>query len=328
MNTMTVASELSAAHAPLGLEDIQELMESVQAVTSELQRTHVTLQAQVTDLQGELAAANAQLRRSRSLAALGEMAAGIAHEIRNPLGSIQLYTQMLGEDVADRPDQSALCVRIQGAVEHLDAIVRDVLAFARDIRVRPTRIDAADLLDRAIVSCDGVARTGGATVIRMPVPDVAAQVTLDVHLVTMALANLIRNAIEAIAESGATTREVRVSVNRARRRRPDGTRAELVVLGVEDTGPGIPADVVSRMFNPFFTTRPSGTGLGLAIVHRIIDAHGGHVHAGAGATGGALVELCLPLRPPTLPQAHPDIDTTGVSLNDSVNRRLATEAAP
>ena len=93
----------------LGVEELKELMRSVTETTQRLQQTHIALREQVSRLQGELAEANAQLRRSRSLAALGEMAAGIAHEVRNPLGSIQLYIQVLKEDLADRPEQAQLC---------------------------------------------------------------------------------------------------------------------------------------------------------------------------------------------------------------------------
>ena len=109
--------------------------ETVTRTTGELQRTHVALQGQVRRLQGELAEANAQLRRSKALAALGEVAAGIAHEVRNPLGSIRLYAQMLAEDVGDRPPALDLCDKIGRAVTGLDAIVRDVLLFAGEIHL-------------------------------------------------------------------------------------------------------------------------------------------------------------------------------------------------
>ena len=127
---MTMVTTSSAAR-DLGVEDLRELMRSVNETTERLQHTHVTLQQQVASLQKELAEANAQLCRSRSLAALGEMAAGIAHEVRNPLASIGLYVQMLGEDVADRPPLARLCDKIARAVKGLDAIVRDVLMLPR-----------------------------------------------------------------------------------------------------------------------------------------------------------------------------------------------------
>ena len=121
----------------LGLDDLRQLMLTINETTQRLQQTHESLQLEVSRLQGELAEANAQLLRSRSLAALGEMAAGIAHEIRNPLASIGLYAQMLVEDLADRPETSRLAGKIGGAVDRLDTIVRDVLRFARATSVQP-----------------------------------------------------------------------------------------------------------------------------------------------------------------------------------------------
>ena len=131
-------------------------MRSVDETTRRLQDTHQALQQHVTSLQQELAEANAQLRRSRSLAALGEMAAGIAHEVRNPLGSIGLYVQMLAEDVADRPPQVELCDKIARAVEGLDAIVRDVLLFARETRLGIEPTTAETIIERALASCESL----------------------------------------------------------------------------------------------------------------------------------------------------------------------------
>ncbi len=114
----------------LRIDDLRQLMRSVNEATERLENTHITLKQEVARLKGELAEANVQLHRSRSLAALGEMAAGIAHEVRNPLASIGLYAQMLVEDLADRPDGARLAGRITGAVERIDTIVRDVRKFS------------------------------------------------------------------------------------------------------------------------------------------------------------------------------------------------------
>jgi signal transduction histidine kinase len=100
-----------------------------------------------------------------------------------------------------------------------------------------------------------------------------------------------------------------------------------MVIAVEDRGPGIPAGVRSRMFNPFFTTRDAGTGLGLAIVHRIIDAHGGHVAVAEAEGGGARLELCLPARPPASALTLNPRDGDGTSLSESIRRRTRTESA-
>ena len=281
----------SSTITPLGVDDLRQLMRSVNETTERLQRTHTMLQQQVAGLQSELAEANAQLHRSRSLAALGEMAAGIAHEVRNPLASIGLYAQMLNEDLADRPDGARLAAKITGAVDRIDTIVRDVLRFAKDTTLHPQRVSVDELVDQALESCRSSLGATDLTIVREGDPD---RLEVDTTLMAQALANVIRNAAEAMDGSPSDTRVISISTRRERRRLPTGGRAEHVVIGVRDHGPGISPDVLERMFNPFFTTRRTGTGLGLAIVHRIVEAHGGHVVVFNSKEGGATVELCLP----------------------------------
>ncbi len=277
--------------SPLGVEDLQQLMRSVNETTERLQRTHTMLQQQVASLQSELAEANAQLRRSRSLAALGEMAAGIAHEVRNPLASIGLYAQMLTEDLADRPDGARLAEKITGAVDRIDTIVRDVLRFATDTTLHPQLVLVTTLIDQALESCRSSIVAADIDVVR---EGDRVRLEVDTTLMAQALANVICNAAEAMESSRSDTRVINISARRERRRLPAGGHAEHVVIRVRDCGPGISPDVLERMFNPFFTTRRTGTGLGLAIVHRIVEAHGGHVVVSNNHEGGATVALCLP----------------------------------
>lgn len=274
------------------VNDLTDLVRSLNSVADELQSTHASLQAQVAQLKGELAEANAQLRRSQALAALGEMAAGIAHEVRNPLGSIQLNVQMLAKELDERPDQAQLCVKVSQAVEGIDAIVRDVLSFAREMRMKPEPLDAVDLFDRALDACESLVRRNEIIVERETMD---CDVTLegDSLLLTQAIGNVVRNAVEAIVESSPTRKAIRLSAS-TKHRRSAGGRAAFLVLCVEDSGPGIPEGIADRIFNPFFTTRSTGTGLGLAMVHRIVEAHGGHVTLGKSPMGGAQVELALP----------------------------------
>jgi two-component system sensor histidine kinase HydH len=292
----------------LGLEDLKHLMRAVNETTERLQGTHVALQQDVTRLQGELAEANAQLRRSKALAALGEMAAGIAHEVRNPLASIGLYVQVLGEDLAGRPQQADLCTKIAHAVDRLDAIVRDVLSFARDNSLSTRRCSARQLLDEALESCRPALAAAEVSVKGPGSDEAAVSIEVDTGLVVQALANVIRNAAEAMAEAGSPRRELSLRAARKVRRAPQGGRRVHVVLAVDDTGPGISSDVLERMFNPFFTTRRTGTGLGLAIVHRIVDAHGGHVAVANRAGTGSTIELCLPPCPVGVTGRGPDTE--------------------
>ncbi len=296
--------------------DFKEFIQTFTEAFERLQETHASLASQVERLQAELAEANERLRRSRSLAALGEMAAGIAHEIRNPLGAIRLNAEILAEEVADRPESAACVDKVRRATERLERIVGDVLRFARDTRVHASPTRAADIFELAMCDCEGLLAAEG---VELHI-DIQGECTLnaDGALVAQAVSNLVRNAIEAMRAS--PERMITLGAREARLRRPDGARHGFVVLSVEDSGPGIPLQARERIFNPFFTTREEGTGLGLAIVHRIIDAHGGMTavtHARrVGATTGARLELSLPLTPTTLANAD------GVSLGDAVRRRI------
>ncbi|MCA9283920.1 MAG: hypothetical protein KDA22_01805 [Phycisphaerales bacterium] len=290
---MVVATAIQS-ETPIDAAGLEELMRSFNAVTEQLVSTHGALQSQVTSLKGELAEANARLRRTEALAALGEMAAGIAHEIRNPLGSIRLYTQVLRDEVEGRNEARRLCERIEAATIRLDEVVREVLAFARhtDLRVQPH--DPQEILDRALCTCEALLIEHGVTVERCAADTALPALEVDAGLLVSALANIVRNAAEAMAEAGSPTRRLVVRAGRCRRRRPNGSSGGFVVVSFEDTGPGIPSDVVPRLFNPFYTTRANGTGLGLSIVHRVVDAHGGHIDVGTTPEGGARFEVFIP----------------------------------
>ncbi|MCE7972931.1 MAG: GHKL domain-containing protein [Leptolyngbya sp. PLA1] len=279
MQTRSDAGSMSNA-------ELGELIGAFNEVTSRLQSSHEALRAEVSRLRGELSEANAQVARSQRLAALGEMAAGIAHEVRNPLGSIRLYARMLVQDLGDRPAERGLAERIDAATRTVDAIVQDVLTFSREFRVRRDVTEVSSLLTRVLESCqhDGVPGWKQVEVVRDV--DEGLVVDCDQSLMHQAMVNVVRNAYEAMAECPGRRHELRVLA----RSGGDG-----VVLGVEDTGPGVSPEVEARMFNPFFTTRHTGTGLGLAIVHRIVDAHGGRIRVRNNQPGhGARVEIEIP----------------------------------
>ncbi len=282
--------------------DLAELISSFNEVTGRLQRTHETLRAEVARLESELRDAQSQLRRTRQLAALGEMAAGIAHEVRNPLGSIRLYASALAQDLSDRPVEQSLATRIGAAVGRLNAVVGDVLTFARDQVVRAEDVEAGELIREAIDACADQWRLHG---IEVSAPDAKSgrlRIRCDLSLAHQALVNILRNAAEAVGDSDSgIERKVSVRIERRDAVNADGARARMIAIVVQDSGPGIPSEALERLFNPFFTTRHTGTGLGLAIVHRIVDAHGGRVSIrnNAGVSGradarGACVEVLLP----------------------------------
>lgn len=305
---MGVATDITVPppSAPVGARDLAELLRAFNEVTERLELTHDHLRREVAALQAELRDKNEQLARSRRLAALGEMAAGIAHEVRNPLSSIRLYARMLEQDLFDRPSERLTATKIAGAVRGLDAVVGDVLTFARELRVRRSRVEASELLSSALEACQAEC-PGAVTVVRRDAGE-AVELDGDPALIHQALVNVIRNALQAMAEapapSGGHALELDARLDAGRREGPP-----TVALMVADTGPGVGPELIDRMFNPFFTTRATGTGLGLAIVHRIVDAHGGRVvvrdRSEEGARG-AVFQLHFPAAEPaavTIPSA-------------------------
>lgn len=306
------AASLGADVANPSAAELAELIGAFNEVTARLQETHQSLRAQVARLEAELRDANEQLRRSERLAALGEMAAGIAHEVRNPLGSIRLYASMLAQDLTDRPPLRDTALKIDAAVRGLDAVVGDVLTFARQITPQFVQTTAQELFDDAVVSCAACLEAGGIDLERPDHQRSPVSLWCDPSLVRLALVNVLRNAAEAIAERpGVGERRIVLDTTRSRVRDKRGEVRSMIALRVRDTGPGVREDVVRRMFNPFFTTRHTGAGLGLAIVHRIVDAHDGRVQVSnaptsgitaedaagdysGGDSGGAIVEILLP----------------------------------
>ena len=313
--------------SPMSEGELAEVITAFNDVTAKLQSAHESLRREVVRLQEELRVANEQLERSRRLAALGEMAAGIAHEVRNPLGSIRLYARMLEQDLVDRPGERVVAEKIGSAVRGLDAVVVDVLAFAKEMRVHAQPVDPAELIDRAVeegLAGDGAGRDAHAPirVVRQITPfrvagDGAALVC-DPQLAHRALVNVVRNAAQAMREhSACRAPTLTLEAQSCCELGPDGSSRWSIAVSVRDNGPGVPADVLERMFNPFFTTRATGTGLGLAIVHRIMDAHGGRVlvrnaeidDPAPADRRGAIVELRFPIH---ATRAARSMDTTQV----------------
>lgn len=272
------------------LNDLAQIVEAYSEVTQRLQTSHERLQSEVVRLRQELNSANAQVQRSRRLSALGEMAAGIAHEIRNPLAAIQLYAGMATEDLQDQANlapEAALenVLKIASAVRGMSAIVNDVLSFSRGTEPDRSMVDATALLDRVVAANSPGIDQSNVHVVRKDLGKEAIDVYADPGLLQQALLNLVRNAVDAMSDE-AEPRVLTLGVS----------RDEVgVVLSVSDTGPGVSADCLDRIFNPFFTTRSTGTGLGLAIVHRIADAHGGSIAVHREPSrGGAVFTMSLP----------------------------------
>ena len=314
MSSLPVETSSDSLLDSISQSDFSELVKSFTEITSQLERTHDVLRAEVAGLKTELEEANERLRRSRSLAALGEMAAGIAHEIRNPLGAMALNVGILKEDVEGNPEAGVLCDKVSRSIRTLDAIVGDVLNFARDTKVSVRSCLAEDLVNQALAANSPFFEDDAVAIDSKVDPQMLALV--DPGPVIQALTNVVRNACEALVSENVASPRIRLRVDQAMlRTSTEGGRIEHLRFIIEDNGLGIPVELRERIFNPFFTTRETGTGLGLAIVHRIVDAHGGTLSI-EDADPGARIILSFPAE-----QLSANEDS-GVSLSGAVLDRI------
>lgn len=273
-----LSTELTQRERELGA-----IITAYNQVTEQLKGAHEKLLGEVARLREELARKNQQLRRRERLAALGELAAGVAHEIRNPLGGIRLFASLLEKEVADRPGALRLTGKIIKGVTSLEGIVSGILQFARPAEPNPAPLELDRLVHETVeLALDRCEKQG----LRIEVSKAVRNIDLftDGMLLQRALLNLLLNAIDAAGPGGCVTVSARPG------------SAGRIMLSVADSGPGVPAELMDRIFNPFFTTKAAGTGLGLAIVHQIAEMLGGSVHAANRREGGAVFSLCLPRR--------------------------------
>ena len=262
--------------------DLGAIINAYSAVADRLKASHELLTREVGRLHEQLAEKDRLLQRRERLAALGEMAAGVAHEIRNPLGGIGLYASLLERDLTDRPTQRDLANRISAGVRSLDAIVSDILAFARSPEPSWHSVVLGQVLTRVVDHATPQATALEAT---LTVDDTLLDEALQADALQLerTFTNLVFNALDAAGAGG------HVEIARATPPRPDW-----LAVAVRDDGPGVPSELMARVFDPFFTTKDTGTGLGLAIVHRIIEAHGGQITLANRVPAGAEFVLALP----------------------------------
>lgn len=223
----------------------------------------------------ELRRLEKRLHSRERLAALGEMAASVAHEIRNPLGTIEGFARLLKRDLADQPDHLRLAERIVEGAQNLNYVISNLLTYARPMRLHVTDVS----LQRLFMVCqetlsDRAGRAG--VLLDMEMPGADLRVRADERQLAQVLLNLGINAIEACeAESGRV--EIKAKSGQCS-----------VLVTVQDNGCGMDKTQMEKVFDPFFTSKEGGTGLGLSLTKKIVDAHGGDItiasEAGIGST--------------------------------------------
>jgi signal transduction histidine kinase len=244
------------------------------------------LAEELAETNRQLEKAQADARRSERLAALGQLSAGLAHEIRNPLGVIKGSSEMLNQKLATADPLSAeLAGYISSEVNRLSALVSRFLDFARPLHAETHPHEITVLMDKVLKSVAAQWKGGPVHVTRNFADDLPLAL-LDENLCEQVFVNLVQNAYEAMGEKGG---ELRVDISNA----STGGRKGIQVR-VEDSGSGIAPEIREQVFNPFFTTKKTGVGLGLSIVSKIMDEHQGSIRVEPAADQGTCFVLYFP----------------------------------
>jgi two-component system sensor histidine kinase HydH len=250
--------------------------ERYQAAVGHLEKSYAQLKEQA-DLILEI---EEQLRRADRLSALGELSAGMAHEIRNPLGSIRGTAEILQDGIESSDPRYEFTRILIKEVDRLNRVVQNFLDFARPAEKERSAVDVGGLLREVLTLTRLHAQKNGVK-IELEVGE-TPPVQANPEQIKQAFLNLILNALQAMPDGGTLTLAAETEEDRLR-------------LRFSDTGQGIPQENLERVFNPFFTTRSNGTGLGLAITHRIIQGHGGRMEVESRVGEGTTFTVILPV---------------------------------
>ncbi len=246
-------------------------------------RKYQTAAVQLTEANRQLLEAEEAARRTERLAALGQLSAGLAHELRNPLGTIKASAEMLGKNIKPENEVAReMASFISAEVDRTNSLVTRFLDFARPLAVRLEKTDVTQVIDRAVAQAEQHQPPLDVSIYKNYSPEVPP-FFVDGELMERVIYNLVVNAAQASPPKSSVT---------VKTRRIDG----MVEIAVIDRGSGIDPKHKENIFNPFFTTKSSGVGLGLAIVSKIVDEHGGSISVDSDPGNGAVFRVYLPMR--------------------------------
>lgn len=225
----------------------------------------------------EIIALREQVRQIDRLAAIGEMAATVAHEIRNPLGGIRGFAAFLAQDIADDDPRKRLVLKILDGTRSLDRVVNELLEYTRPIEIQMRPVSCREVVDAALGYFDLEGRSIG-LITAVPVE---LRILADQEKICQVLLNLLINAAQSIDDAG----EIALRAC---------TDAGWVAIQVSDTGCGMTEEACAKVFSPFYTTKEKGTGLGLAVSLKIVEGHGGRIDVASTPGGGTTFTVRLP----------------------------------
>jgi len=223
------------------------------------------------------------------------LAAGLAHEIRNPLAGLQGSAELLAREAEGSAKEYAQVIAREA--KRVDGLVRELLDLARPAALQTEPLDVHDVLGDVAVLARGIPGADRITFVERYDPSLPRLMGDELKLKQVVL-NLVRNALDALSEREDPVVTFETSVASLRLRQASGRSRPLARISIQDNGAGIPEPMLARLFTPFATSKPSGTGLGLAISRRIVEAHGGRIEVKNRSTGGAEANVYLPLDVP------------------------------
>ncbi len=298
------------------IELLHEAFSQFNSTSLDLERCYRLLEVQVRQLNVELEEKNkllkatikekealrAQAERNLRLAAVGEMAARMAHELRNPLGSIELFASLLKKGLAKEPDKVKWAEHISSAVMAMDYSLTNLLLFTGKPTPNFRRVDIGGLVSESRIFASHLIQQNQIEFVQEigPMPELFLG---DEDLLRQVFLNLILNAVDAMPQGG----QLRVAAS-SHQMKPekDAIACEGVMVTISDTGCGIPQEALSKIFDPFFTTKDKGTGLGLAIVHNAVQAHNGLIHVQSELKKGTTFTLTFPVKQAFVPDCGRD----------------------
>lgn len=271
------------------VQDLSEAFDAFSKGADKMKQMYSILEKRVVYLTEELEKKNKELEKANRLASLGELAAGVAHEIRNPLGGIELCATMLQRELVDDTSKKELVVHIVEGTKRLNNIVKNLLTFTKETKLIIRDVFLSKLIDETVFLIKGKAESFKIEIIKDESFKDSHIIKADGDQLRQVFLNILLNAVEAMTKGG----KLKLGL---RKEKSKETSEDFVVINFSDTGEGIEEKNLDKIFQPFFTTKDEGTGLGLAISHKIIEIHGGKIVVDSVKACGTTFSIYLPAK--------------------------------